>query len=396
MKNNLSELASIEDSEKTVRESDANTRKTIWLGSGHAFGDLVVTNEELEQRFGLASGWIEQRTGFRARRYASPAQATSDLATAAATQAIERSGCSVDDIGFILLATSTPDHLLPGTAPLVASLLGSSAPAFDLMAACTGFVYGLMTADHLVRSSGRHVLLIGANILSRRVNPNDQSTAILFGDAAGAVVLGPSVKDGDMHETTTRESTDSGFEPIAGQPRRESDASQRTFSTPSRPAGSRPFNTRGVLATTGHSAGEHATQLFIPAGGSRQPWHPDLPDSERFMQMPSGQSVFKLAVKSMLADCNSVLDEANIEPNEVDWLIAHQASQRIVSELGRRLTVPEERVAWWLAEYGNSSSATIPVALSLGRERGLIRPGQTLLLAAAGAGFCSAASVLRA
>jgi 3-oxoacyl-[acyl-carrier-protein] synthase-3 len=204
-----------------------------------------------------------------------------------------------------------------------------------------------VVADHLVRSSGQAILLIGANVLSRRVNPDDLTTAILFGDAAGAVVLGP---------------------------------------TP----------THGILASVGQSAGEHAMQLMIPAGGSRQPWHPDLTSADRFMQMPSGQNVFKLAVHSMLADSQEVMSRSGVETNDIDWLIPHQASQRIVSELGKRLMIPDQRVAWWLADYGNSSAATLPVALSLGRERGLIRSGQTILLAAAGAGFCSAASVLRA
>lgn len=322
-------------------------KATGWLGWGHAFGELTLSNDELEQRFELSPGWIEQRTGFRARRYASNRQAVSDLAIDAAKLALQRSGVSIRDIGFVLLATSTPDHLLPGTAPMVAARLGSSAPAFDLMAACSGFAYGWMTADHLVKGSGQPVLLIGANVLSRRVNPQNLQTAILFGDAAGAVVLGPT-------------------------------------------------SAAGIVAAIGHSAGEHASQLIIPAGGSRQPWHPDILAADRFMQMPSGQFVFKLAIQAMLADCDAVLKQAEVTSSEIDWLIAHQASYRIVAELGKRLEIPAERVAWWLADYGNSSAATIPVALSLGREQGLIRPGQTILLAAAGAGFCSAASVLRA
>ncbi|MBL8890581.1 MAG: beta-ketoacyl-ACP synthase 3 [Planctomycetaceae bacterium] len=371
---------------------DSNICRTLWLGWGHAFGDRVVTNDELEHRFGLAPGWIEQRTGFRARRYATREIATSDLATAAAAQAIERSGLSIHDIGFVLLATSTPDHLLPGTAPTVAARLGSKAPAFDLMAACTGFVYGLMTADHLVRSSRRPVLLIGANILSRRVNPADSATATLFGDAAGAVVLGPSALDANAPSPGGLTSPDLALR--NGADTRETSCQSDRIRR--QPESSSPLDSHGLLATTGQSAGEHASQLFIPTGGSRNPWHPAQQEAERFMQMPSGQTVFKLAVNSMLADCRTVLTETKIEPHEVDWLIAHQASQRIVTELGRRLTIPENRVAWWLSEYGNSSSATIPVALSIGREQGLIQVGQTLLLAAAGAGFCSAASILRA
>jgi 3-oxoacyl-[acyl-carrier-protein] synthase-3 len=216
----------------------------------------------------------------------------------------------------------------------------------DLMAACTGFVYGLMVADAWVRGTGQTVLLIGANVLSRRVNPSDLQTACLFGDAAGAVVLAPAAE-------------------------------------------------AGIVATVGQSAGEHAGELILPAGGSRRPWGPELAEAERYMSMRSGSRVFKLAVESMLEDCQQVLAKAGLSPTDIDWLVPHQASFRIVRELGERLGVAESRRAWWLGELGNSSAATIAVALSLGRERGLIVPGQRLLLTAAGAGFCSAAALLQ-
>lgn len=321
-------------------------RFCAWRGWGHALGRLSVPNSELERRFGLEAGWVERRTGFAARRYAAADQATSDLAVEAGRMALARGGVSAEELGLVLLATSTPDHLLPGAAPAVAARLGSVAPAMDLMAACSGFVYGLMVADAWVKGTGQAVLLIGANVLSRRVNPLDLQTACLFGDAAGAVVLAPS-------------------------------------------------GTAGILATAGRSAGEHAAELMIAAGGSRQPWGPEVSEGDRYMRMPSGGRVFKLAVESMEADCVQVLASAGLTVAEIDWMVPHQASFRIVRELGERLGVAESRRAWWLGELGNSSAATVPVAMSLGREAGLLESGQRLLLSAAGAGFCSAAAVVQ-
>lgn len=321
-------------------------RGSAWRGWGHSLGRVALQNAELERRFCLEQGWVERRTGFSARRYAAADQATSDLAVEAGRMALERSGVAAGELGLVLLATSTPDHLLPGSAPTVAARLGCRAPAMDLMAACTGFVYGLMVADAWVRGTGQTVLLIGANVLSRRVNPSDLQTACLFGDAAGAVVLAPAAE-------------------------------------------------AGIVATVGQSAGEHAGELILPAGGSRRPWGPELAEAERYMSMRSGSRVFKLAVESMLEDCQQVLAKAGLSSTDIDWLVPHQASFRIVRELGERLGVAESRRAWWLGELGNSSAATIAVALSLGRERGLIVPGQRLLLAAAGAGFCSAAALLQ-
>ena len=325
------------------------SRRSCWIGWGHSYGQQMVHNAELEQRWGKTSGWIEQRTGFTARRYAASHQATSDLAVEAGQGALDNSGLIPEEVGLVLLATSTPDHLLPGTAPLVASKLGITAPAMDLMGACTGFLYALIMADHFIRSSGKAVLLIGANVLSRRVNPMDIGTAALFGDAAGAIVLAPG--------------SDAGV-------------------------------VEGIEGTTGKSAGEYWRELYIPAGGSRMPWQADLELNAGFMQMESGQTVFKLAAEAMVDACRTLMSDTGRCVVDIDWLLAHQASQRIVREVGKRLEVPLEKQAWWLGEYGNSSAATIPLALSLGREHGWIRPGQRVLLTAAGAGFCSAAAML--
>ena len=321
--------------------------KASWVGWGHEVGALTIDNGTLERSWGVEPGWIERRTGIVKRRYADPHQATSDLAESVGRQALTVSGIDPRALGMVFLATSTPDHPLPGTAPAVAERLGTTAPAVDLAAACSGFIYGLMLADHFVRATGRPVLLIGANVLSRRVNRMDPQTGGLFGDAAGAVVLAPSGPQA------------AGVEHVVAQ-----------------------------------SDGRYAKQLFIEAGGSRVPWQSASSPDDCLMQMPDGRLVFRLAVEAMVDQARCVLAATNTDPTEVDWLLPHQASRRIVNEVGTQLGVPAESRAWWLSEFGNSSAATLPVALSLGRADGRIRERQRLLLTAAGAGFCSGAAML--
>jgi len=406
----------------------------LCLGIGHCLPDRQVPNAVLEAELGLEPGWIVRRTGFVDRRYCDAGQATSDLAIPAGRQALLDSGVAAGDLGLVLLATSTPDHPLPGTAPLVAARLGSQAPAIDLMAACTGFLHGLALADQVVRGTGRPVLLIGANVLSRRVDPGDPRTRVLFADGAGAMVLGPAVDSTGRRDElggpklmgklaacpTSGEPANSADVantklmgklaacPTAGEPASSADVANTTVMgklaacpTSGEPAhsgvsaGEAARHARGVLATWGRSDGEQWQRLHIPAGGSRQPWRSDLAPAACCMQMPSGQAVFRLAVDAMAEAGQAVLDAAGVDRGAVDWLVAHQASLRIVQELGERLRIPQEKRAWWLGPYGNSSAATIPIALSLGRESGRIQAGQLLLLTAAGAGFSSAAALLR-
>lgn len=338
------------------------------VGAGHFVPEQIIANDAIENRLALEPGWIVRRTGFTHRRYCEPQQACSDLAVAAARIAIQRSGVLPESLAAVLLATSTPDHPLPGTAPRVAAELGISAPALDLMAACTGFLYGLTVGESLVRSLGRPVLLIAANVLSRRVDLADAQTVGLFGDGAGAVVLAPET-------WASADETNAAHPPSNG--------------------GTSDFVAR-IVNTDWASDGEHWQQLMIPSGGSRQALdHNGLEAGANFMKMESGRAVFKLAVQSMQNRCGNVLTQAHVPTPQIDWLIAHQASHRLVSELGKRLEIPAHRVAWWLGELGNSSAATLPIALSLGYENHRFGSQQHLLLAAAGAGMCSAAALLQ-
>lgn len=321
------------------------------VGFAHQVPANIIDNDCLEQRLHLTPGWMERRTGFRARRYCETTQSTGDLAIQSAQKSLQLANVSPEQIGMVIVATSTPDHPLPGTAPMLAGRLGISAPAFDLMAACTGFLYGLAIADNWVERTGQPVLVVGANKLSYRVNPDDAQTVGLFGDGAGSVVL---------------------------------------TADPQGLPGMR------MVAQSSGNQGQYWQQLYIPAGGSRQPLDRDVIQTElRYMKMESGRQVFKLAVESMQQHCQSLLDQQQLTIEDLRWLIPHQASRRIVSELGRRLGLPEERCAWWLGDLGNSSAATIPIALSLGWNDQQFQAEDIVLLAAAGAGMCSAATLLQ-
>lgn len=329
---------------------ESEIRKSYLVGFGHCVPNHCHRNPAVESALDLEPGWIERRTGFRQRRYCEEGQATGDLALEAARKALDQAGLPARQIGLVLLATSTPDHPLPGTAPQVAASLGIAAPAMDLMAACTGFLHGLELADAWVRSSGRPALLIAANKLSHRVNPEDPQTIGLFADAGAAVVL-------------------------SGQPT--------------------PQNCWCIDDHCGGNQGQSWDQLYIPAGGSRWPLSAESIDSpQRFMKMESGRVVFKLAVESMQDHCQQLLQRSQLTAPDVRWLIPHQASHRIVAELGRRLKLQDNQIAWWLSEFGNSSAATIPLAMSLGIQQKKFSPNDRVLLAAAGAGMCSAASLM--
>ena len=316
---------------------------------GHAVPDLRVTGAELEVRLGLEAGWIERRTGIRELRHASPAEATSDLATRAGADAIGRAGKWSAPIGLLLLATSTPDHPLPPTAPLVAHQLGlPNCGAFDLAGACSGFLGALALAHSYCTMQRCSVLVVAANVLSRRVNPVDPMTAALFADGAGAMILGPS-DDADA-----------------------------------------------LLSIHLDSHGDHYEHILIPAGGSRTPITVGaVQRGEHFMRMERGPALFRIAVRAMARAGEAALLKANLSADAIDWWVPHQANARIIREAGERLGIPAERTISIVAEYGNSSAASIPLALSLAVRDGRIRPGKTLLLTSAGAGMIEAGAVLR-
>jgi 3-oxoacyl-[acyl-carrier-protein] synthase-3 len=251
------------------------------------------------------------------------------------------------EVALTLLATSTPDHLLPPSAPLLAHRLGlARSGAVDLAGACAGFLYALTLADGFVRSHGRPVLVVAANILSRRIDLNDRSSAVLFADAAGAAVLAPS-----------------------------DDAAT------------------GVLGLDLTSDGAHYDLIRIPAGGSRKPFTPDLPAPEVFIEMADGQAVFALAVEMMTDTSRRALDRAGMSVADIARWVPHQANTRIIEATRRNLGLLQECVVSTIAEFGNASAATIPFSLAASAEALPFKPGERVLLTAVGAGLTGGAAV---
>lgn len=317
------------------------------IGFGHSAPDRVVPNAEIEARLGLEGGWIERRTGIRERRYAAPDEALTDIAAPAADMALTNAGIDRAEIGLTLLATSTPDHLLPPSGPLLAHKLGlRNSGAIDMAGACAGFLYALALADSHARARGEPVLVVAANILSRRINPAEIASCVLFADAAGAVVLSP-------HDDPSK----------------------------------------GVIAADLASDGAHYDRIRIKAGGSRQPYAPGTPAEEMLMEMEDGRAVFSKAVEVMTDSSLKVLSEAGMKTADVDRWIPHQANSRIFGAVRRNLELGEDKLVSTVAEYGNSSAATIPLSLSVAHQAKPFQPGERALLSAAGAGFVGGALV---
>lgn len=315
---------------------------------GHYAPDRRVTNAEMEARLGVEAGWTEQRTGIRERRFAAPGEALSDLAVKAGEMALLQGGINPAEIGLLALATSTPDHLLPPTAPLVAHRLGlSRAGAIDMAGACGGFLYALTFADSFVRQQRSPALVIAANILSRRLNLDDPVSAVLFGDGAGAALLVPSER-----ETS---------------------------------------GVRGVHLT---SDGAAYDLIQIPAGGSRTPFADGLSPDATLMHIRDGRAVFSRAVKIMTTSAEAALSRAGLAVDEVDYFIPHQANARIIGAAQRQLGIPDAKLLSSIALYANSSAATIPLTLSLAAEQRPFKTGERLLMSAAGAGLTGGAIVV--
>lgn len=315
---------------------------------GHYAPDRRVTNAEIEARLGVEAGWTEQRTGIRERRFAAPGEALSDLAVKAGDMALLKGSINPAEIGLLALATSTPDHLLPPTAPLVAHRLGlSRAGAIDMAGACGGFLYALTFADSFVRQQRSPALVIAANILSRRLNLDDPVSAVLFGDGAGAALLVPSER-----ETS---------------------------------------GVRGVHLT---SDGAAYDLIQIPAGGSRTPFADGLSPDATLMHIRDGRAVFSRAVKIMTASAEAALSRAGLAVDEIDYFIPHQANARIIGAAQRQLGIPDAKLLSSIAHYANSSAATIPLTLSLAAERRPFRSGERLLMSAAGAGLTGGAIIV--
>ena len=319
------------------------------IGLGHYAPERRVANAEIEARLGLADGWIKRRTGIDARRYAADDEALSDLAVKAGDMALAKAGINRSDVALLLLATSTPDHLLPPSAPLVAHRLGlTHAGGIDMAGACGGFIYALTLADSYVRTHQAPVLVIAGNILSRRINVKDRASSVLFADAAGAAVLAPSSR---------------------------ADA--------------------GVRGAGLKAQGAHYNLIHIPGGGSRKPFAMLADASETLMVISNGQAVYAEAVAMMTAAAGAALSKAGLSAGGVDRFIPHQANARMMKTVAHQIGIDDSRVASTIAEFGNSSAATIPLTLSMSAEARPLKRGETILMTAAGAGLTGGAVVFR-
>jgi 3-oxoacyl-[acyl-carrier-protein] synthase-3 len=311
----------------------------------------VLTNKDLEAMVDTSDAWITTRTGIRERHVAAPDEATSDMATQAARHALEMAGLAATDLDLIIVATISPDMQLPATAMFVQQNLGARAdcPGFDLAAACAGWIYGLSVADAYVRTgAARHVLVIGVELLSRIIDWTDRNTCVLFGDGAGAAVVGPASGDG-----------------------------------------------RGILSTHLYADGSLARSLCIPAGGSRTPLTAELLTAREHLVHMVGKDVFKMAVKGLAGATRTAMEHNGARPEDIDWVIPHQANIRIIEAVQERSGIPRERFFVNIDRTANTSSASVPIALDQAVRGGQVRPGHNLLFCALGGGIAWGSAMVR-
>lgn len=328
-----------------------SSRVSRIISTGSYLPARVLLNADLEAMVDTTDEWIQERTGIKQRHIIADDQVTSDLAVAAAKQAIERAGLVPNDIDLVLVATTTPDKIFPSTATIVQRELGitNSCPAFDLQAVCTGFVYALSVADQFIKTGMvKRALVIGAESLSRITNWSDRSNCILWGDGAGAVIL---------------ESTEANAPASAG-----------------------------IIATHIHADGQYEQLLHVPTGPSRLAQSDDV--AERTMNM-KGNEVFKVAVNTLSRIATETLEKNNINASELDWLVPHQANLRIIKATGKKLGLADNQVVITVDRHGNTSSASIPLALDQAISDGRIQRGQLMLLEAFGGGFTWGSALIR-
>lgn len=319
------------------------------IGTGRSYPEGVLTNADLERMVETSDDWITSRTGIKQRHKAAESEYTSLFAVRAARQAIERAKIDPAEIDLLICATVTPDQLLPSTGCIVQTELGAhKAAAFDLAAACSGFLYGLTLANQMIRSGqSRHALVIGAEVLTRYVDYTDRSTCVIFGDGAGAAVLG--VDEGE----------------------------------------------RGILSTRIRSDGRYAEQLFAPGGGTRLGHSAESIAAGDYFYKMRGNELFKVAVRSMTEVSREVLEEAGYKADEVKLFIPHQANQRITDAVADKLKVDPAIVYSNIEYHGNTSSASIPIALDECVEAGRINDGDLVLMASFGGGVTWGAVLVR-
>ncbi len=312
-------------------------------GTGGYLPETILTNHQIAETIDTSDAWITERTGIRERRIAAPDETASSMAEKAARQALLAAGLEADALELIIVATCTPDRTFPSTACLLQQRLGAgNCPAFDVQAACSGFIYGLSIADQYIKSGMiKKALVVGAEVYSRIIDWSDRSTCILFGDGAGAVVLEAS-----------------------GQP--------------------------GILSTHIHADGRYQDLLYLP-NNHVQPG--DEPEN-RYLKM-EGNEVFKVAVNTLGGIVNEALEANNMPMSAIDWLVPHQANIRIIAATARKLGLPMERVIVTIDRQGNTSAASVPLALNEAVRDGRIQRGQTLLMEAFGGGFAWGSALVR-
>lgn len=325
-----------------------NPRSKI-IGTGHNVPDRVLTNFDLEKMVDTTDQWIVERTGIRERRIKAPEENTSDFCVMASRQALEEAGIDAADLDVILLATVSGDMRFPATAIFVQARLGAhQAAAMDLAAACSGFIYGLAMADMMIAAGKyKNILVIGAESMSHMTDWEDRNTCVLFGDGAGAAVVTPS--NGDA----------------------------------------------GIISTYLGSDGRLAHLLCSAGGGTVAPMtHQNVDDRQQYLKM-AGREVFLHAVKAMSDSAIRALENANLNGEDIDLLIPHQANIRIMDATAKRLGIPREKVYVNIDRFGNTSAASIPIALNEARRNGRLKPGMTCLMVVFGGGFTWASAIVK-
>ena len=310
----------------------------------------VLTNSDLEKMVETSDEWIQQRTGIRERHIVDPGVATSDLAAEASREAIARAGLRPEDIDFIVVGTTTPDMLFPSTACLLQAKIGAvNAWGFDLFAACSGFTYALTTAAQFVACGGsRHALVVGADVMSSIIDYTDRATCVIFGDGAGAAVV--------------EASDDPGI---------------------------------GIIDFENYVDGAGGSALCMPAGGSLRPASLDTVQQRLHYVKQDGQTVFRFAVRNTEEVCRRILARNKIQPSEIDLLVSHQANRRIIQSAAEKLELPLEKVVINIEKFGNTTAATIPLALNDAVQDKRVKKGDLVLLVSVGAGFTVGSVLLR-
>jgi 3-oxoacyl-[acyl-carrier-protein] synthase-3 len=321
------------------------TTRAAVIGVGHYLPDRIVENAEFEKSLDTSDEWIRARSGIERRHFAAKDQTTSDLATRAARAALADAGISADNVDAIIVATSTADLTFPSAATMVQAELGMTRGfAFDVQAVCAGFIFALSNANALIASGqANRVLVIGAETFSRIMDWTDRGTCVLFGDGAGALVL--EAREG---AGTTED--------------------------------------RGILSTDLNSDGRYRDILYVDGGVSTQ--------TTGFLRM-QGKEVFRHAVEKLAATATTALKKAGLDSSDVDWVVPHQANIRIIAGTARQLGLPMDRVVVTVQDHGNTSAASIPLALSVGKQRGQIKPGDLVVTEAIGGGLAWGSVVLR-